>query len=165
MTDPPDTSCPVCEMPIMVVGEKIYDFFTNQDHRCERSAITNCVIEEESDRSLGPPPHPLSLSTTEVSFQQQGQNQTYSSAASSGIYYEGLDWWRIYNNSLVRSYLSQPYDTLVTPDHRALTSQGKAVLERVLCPKGPSVLSTIELFYGSIPDKAKNELSTACGWQ
>ena len=59
----------------------------------------------------------------------------------SGIYYEGLDWWGIFNNSLVRSYISQPCETLVTPDHRALTSQGKVVLERILCPKGPSVLS------------------------
>ena len=82
----------------------------------------------------------------------------------SGIYYEDLDWWGICNNSLVRSYISQPCETLVTPDHRALTSQGKVVLEGVLCPKGPSVLSTIELFYGTIPDKAKNDLSIACGW-
>lgn len=83
---------------------------------------------------------------------------------SSGVYYEGLDWWGICNNSLIRSYISQPCENLVTPDHHALTSEGKAVLEKVLCPKGPSVLSTIELFYGSIPDKAKNELEIACGW-
>ena len=85
-------------------------------------------------------------------------NQTYSG------YYKGLDWWGICNNSLVHSYISQPCETLVTPDHRALTLQGKTVLEKILCQKGPSVLSTIELFYGSIPDKAKNELSIACGW-
>ena len=81
------------------------------------------------------------------------------------VYYEGLDWWGICNNSLLRSYISQPCETLVSPDHRALTSQGKIVLEGILCPKGPSILSTIELFYGPIPDKAKNELGIACGWQ
>lgn len=73
-------------------------------------------------------------------------------------------WWGVCNNSLVRSYISQPCATLVTPDHRALTSQGKATLDRILCPKGPSILSTIELFYGTISDKAKNELGIACGW-
>jgi Tfp pilus assembly protein PilF len=46
-------------------------------------------------------------------------NQTYSSAE----YYKGLDWWGICNNSLVRSYISQPCETLISPDHRALTSQ------------------------------------------
>jgi tetratricopeptide (TPR) repeat protein len=91
-------------------------------------------------------------------------NQTYSFKEPSAVYYEGLDWWGICNNSLVHSYISQPCETLVTPDHRALTLQGKTVLEKILCQKGPSVLSTIELFYGSIPDKAKNELSNACGW-
>jgi hypothetical protein len=92
-------------------------------------------------------------------------NQTYSLTEPSAGYYKGMDWWGICNNSLVRSYISQPCETLVSPDHPALTSQGKIALEGILCPKGPSVLSTIELFYGSIPDKAKNELSIACGWQ
>ena len=92
-------------------------------------------------------------------------NQTNSFKEPSAVYYEGLDWWGICNNSLVHSYISQPCETLVTPDHRALTLQGKTVLEKILCQKGPSVLSTIELFYGSIPDKAKNEISIACGWQ
>jgi hypothetical protein len=92
-------------------------------------------------------------------------NQTYSSKEPSAVYYEGLDWWGICNNSFVRSYISQPCEILVSPGHRALTSEGKIVLEKVLCPKGPSVLSMIELFYGSIPDKARNELSIACGWQ
>jgi hypothetical protein len=91
-------------------------------------------------------------------------NQTYSLTEPSAEYYKGMNWWGICNNSLVRSYISQPCETLVSPDHHALTSQGKIVLEGVICPKGPSILSTIELFYGSIPDKAKNELSIACGW-
>jgi len=91
-------------------------------------------------------------------------NQTYSLTEPSVEYYKGMDWWGICNNSLVRSYISQPCETLISPDHHALTYQGKIVLEGVLCPKGPSILSTIELFYGPIPDKAKNELSIACGW-
>jgi hypothetical protein len=92
-------------------------------------------------------------------------NQTYSLTEPSAEYYKDLDWWGICNNSLVRSYISQSCETLVSPDHRALTSQGKTVLEGILCPKGPSILSTIELFYGPIPDKVKNELGIACGWQ
>ena len=82
----------------------------------------------------------------------------------SAEYYKDMNWWAICNNSLVRSYISQPCETLVTSDHHALTSQGKIVLEGMLCPKGPSILSTIELFYRPIPDKTKNELSIACGW-
>jgi hypothetical protein len=91
--------------------------------------------------------------------------QPSSGRESSAVYYQGMDWWSICNNSLVRSYISQPCETLVSPDHQALTSQGKTVLEGILCPKGPSILSTLELFYGHIPDRAKNELSIACGWQ
>jgi hypothetical protein len=94
---------------------------------------------------------------------KSGGNFNGASKEPSGIYYEGLDRWGICNNSLVRSYISQPCTTLAS-DHRAPTSQGKAELERVLCPKGPSVLSTIELFYGTISDKAKNELGIAWGW-
>ena len=106
------------------------------------------------------------------SLREQGQPQKQTPNIDTGVlqepsavYYEGLDWWGICNNSLLRSYISQPCETLVSPDHRALTSQGKIVLEGILCPKGPSILSTIELFYGPIPDKAKNELGIACGWQ
>jgi len=99
--------------------------------------------------------------------QQSGNtesNQTYSLTEPPTEYYKGLDWRGICNNSLVRSYISQPCETLVSQDHHALTSQGKIVLEGILCPKGPSILSTIELFYGPIPGKAKNELSIICGW-
>ena len=69
-----------------------------------------------------------SISTIEVSSQQPGQNQTYSSEAASSVYYEGLDWWGICNNSLVRSYISQPCDTLVTPESsRAHTSRESSI--------------------------------------
>lgn len=45
-----------------------------------------------------------------------------------------------------------------------MTSDGKAELEGILCPKGPSILSTIEQFYGSVPENIKDELDTACTW-
>ena len=79
-------------------------------------------------------------------------------------YYEGLDWRGICNNPLLGSYISQPCDVLVTPDGNALTSEGKVQLEGILCPRGPSILSTLEMFYGTISDNLKSELGTACGW-
>jgi hypothetical protein len=79
-------------------------------------------------------------------------------------YYEGLDWQEICENPLVRNYISQPCEVLVTPDGNALTSLGKQSMENLLCPQGPSILSTIELFYGQMPDNLKNELTNVCGW-
>jgi hypothetical protein len=79
-------------------------------------------------------------------------------------YYDGLDWQGICMNPLVRNYISQPCRDLVTPDGNALTSQGKQSMENLICPQGPSILSTIELFYGQIPGNLKSELSDACGW-
>ena len=55
-------------------------------------------------------------------------------------------------------------EPLVTPDGNALTSEGKIALESILCPQGPSILSTIEQFYGSVPEHIKNELYGACAW-
>jgi hypothetical protein len=79
-------------------------------------------------------------------------------------YYECLNWWGVCNNPLLKQYIPQSCDVLVTPDKNALTSKGKVVLEGILCPKGPSIVSTIQLFYGTIPDKLKNDLAVACGW-
>ncbi len=135
------------------IGKVLLTFFPTQT---SDNGNTSSNIQSQS---------PANQSSPEQ--QQPGNtepNQT-SFREPSAFYYEGLDWWGICNNSLVRSYISQPCETLVSPDHRALTSQGKIALEGILCPKGPSILSTIELFYGSIPDKAKNELGIACGWQ
>jgi hypothetical protein len=67
-------------------------------------------------------------------------------------------------NPLVKNYISEPCEVLVTPDGNALTSQGKQSMENLLCPQGPSILSTIELFYGQLSDNLKNELTNACGW-
>ena len=85
-------------------------------------------------------------------------------SVASGRYYDGLDWSGICNNPLLSSYISKPCDILVTPDGKALTSEGKIALESILCPQGPSILSTIEQFYGSVPEHIKNELDAACVW-
>ena len=82
----------------------------------------------------------------------------------TGRYYEGLDWREICNNPLASNYISQPCDSLVTSDGNALTPNGKQVMEGFLCPRGQGVISTIELFVGSIPDRLESELATACGW-
>jgi hypothetical protein len=60
-------------------------------------------------------------------------------------YYEGLNWWGECNNPLLRSYITRSCYVLVTPDKNALTSKGKVILEGILCPRGPSVVTTLEL--------------------
>jgi hypothetical protein len=117
-----------------------------------------------NDTSIDQVSNQIALTMQQLPVGNTKPNQTYSLTELSAEYYKGLDWWAICNNSLVRSYISKPCETLVTSDHHALTSQGKIVLESILCPKGPSILSTIELLHGPIPDKAKNELSNACAF-
>jgi hypothetical protein len=108
-------------------------------------------------------------SFTEIT-QPQPQQQTNTTADVSvtydqdNRYYEGFDWQGVCMNPLVKNYILQPCDDLITSDGNALTSQGKQAMETILCPRGPSILSTIELFYGSIPNNLKNELNNACGW-
>jgi hypothetical protein len=82
----------------------------------------------------------------------------------NGRYYEGFDWQGVCRNPLIRNYISQPCEVLVTSNGNALTSQGKQSMENLLCPQGPSILSTIELIYGPIPSNLKNELGDACDW-
>jgi hypothetical protein len=79
-------------------------------------------------------------------------------------YYEGFDWLGVCNNPLVRNYVTQPCDILVTSGGNALTSDGKTAMENVLCPKGSGIIGTIELFYKPIPDSLERELASACGW-
>jgi hypothetical protein len=93
-----------------------------------------------------------------------GAAQSNSSSTTNDRYYEGINWWGVCNNPLLRSYISQSCDVLVTPDKNALTSKGKVVLEGILCPRGPSIVTTLELFYGTIPQKLENDLGVACGW-
>jgi tetratricopeptide (TPR) repeat protein len=137
------------------IGKVLLTFFPTQT---SDNGNTSSDIQSQppvNQSSLGEQP-PGNTEPNQTSFREP-----------SAVYYKGLDWWGICNNSLVRSYISQPCETLVSQDHRALTSQGKIVLEEILCPKGPSILSTIELFYGPIPNTAKNEneLTIACSWQ
>ena len=106
-------------------------------------------------------------SFTEITQIQEQTNMTAGVSITDdqdNRYYEGFDWQGVCTNPLARNYISQPCEQLVTPDGIALTSQGKQSMENLLCPQGPSILSTIELFYGQIPDNLKNELANACGW-
>jgi hypothetical protein len=161
------------------VGQPTYAASTQTsgyNHGCSDAQISNPADRYINQPEKGPGFHTGTFmqaynegfnacSGNSNSQSRSGGNFDGATNEPSGIYYEGLNWWGICNNSLVRSYISQPCESLVTPDHRALTYQGKVVLESILCPKGPPVLSMIEGFYGPIPDKAKNELSIACGWQ
>jgi hypothetical protein len=108
-------------------------------------------------------PDTTSKDSTQKSSQQPIINNN-PPAKKQIKYYQGLNWWGICNNPLLHSYISQPCNVLVTPDKNALTAKGKVVLEGVLCPRGPTIVSTLQLFYGKIPDKLKNDLSSACGW-
>jgi hypothetical protein len=53
---------------------------------------------------------------------------------------KGFDWLRVCNNPLVRNYITQQCEFLVTSDGNALTVEGKAAIEIVLCPQGRSFL-------------------------
>jgi len=53
---------------------------------------------------------------------------------------KGFDWLRVCNNPLVSNYVTQQRDFLVASDGNALTVEGKAVIETVLCPQGCSFL-------------------------
>jgi photosystem II reaction center protein PsbP len=109
-------------------------------------------------------PDTTSSDFTQKSPQQPIINNNPPTKKQIDRYYQGLNWWGICNNPLLHSYISQPCNVLVTPDKNALTAKGKHILEGVLCPRGPAIVSTLQLFYGKIPDKLKNDLSSACGW-
>jgi hypothetical protein len=52
-------------------------------------------------------------------------------------HYEGHNWSGICQS--VDNLLTEPCDTLVTPDGRALTGEGKRVLEKLLCIAGDGI--------------------------
>jgi len=79
-------------------------------------------------------------------------------------YYEGFDWLGVCNNPMVRNYITQQCDDLVTSDGNALTSDGKAAMETVLCPQGRSIIGIIEFAYNPIPSSLEEELASECGW-
>lgn len=78
-------------------------------------------------------------SVAKLSLQQQESNKTYTLEEPSRVYYEGLDWWGICINSLVRSYISQPCETLVSPDPscayipRKSSVRERSVSKRSIC--------------------------------
>lgn len=79
-------------------------------------------------------------------------------------HYEGFDWRGVCNNPLVRNYITQQCDVLVTSDGNALTSEGKTAMETVLCPQGRGVIGIIEFAYKPVPSSLEEELASACGW-
>lgn len=100
----------------------------------------------------------------------QTQEQTNITAGVSvtdeqdNRYYEGFDWLGVCNTPIVRNYVTQQCDVLVTSDGNALTSDGKAAMETALCPKGRGIIGIIEIAYKPIPSSLKEELASACGW-
>jgi len=65
---------------------------------------------------------------------------------------------------MARNYITQQCDVLVTSDGYALTSEGKAAMETVLCPRGRSIIGMIEFAYKPIPSGLEEELASTCGW-
>jgi hypothetical protein len=102
--------------------------------------------------------------TTQIQEQANMTTGASSTANQDNRYYDGFDWLGVCNNPLVRNYITQQCDVLVTSDGNALTSDGKTAMESVLCPKGSGIIGTIELFYKPIPDSLEEELASTCGW-
>ena len=94
----------------------------------------------------------------------QVERQELEQVPSSVRYYEGFDWRGVCNNPVVRNYITQQCDLLVTSDGNALTSEGKREMEGILCPQGRGIIGIIEFAYKSIPDHLENELAAECGW-
>jgi hypothetical protein len=67
-------------------------------------------------------------------------NPSSNQLTDNNRYYKGLDWTGVCNKVHSYGIISQPCDTLITPDGNALTSQGKQVMENELCPRGQGVL-------------------------
>jgi hypothetical protein len=106
-------------------------------------------------------------SFTEITQTQEQTNITAGVSITDdqdNRYYVGFDWQGVCTNPLVRNYISQPCKDLVTSDGNALTSDGKAAMETLLCPQGRSIIGIIELAYKPIPSSLEEELASACGW-
>jgi hypothetical protein len=107
-------------------------------------------------------------SFTETTQIQEQTNVTTGTSITdkqdNNRYYEGFDWLGVCNNPMVRNYITQQCDVLVTSDGNALTSDGKAAMEKVLCPQGRSIIGIIEFAYKPIPSSLEEEFASACGW-
>jgi hypothetical protein len=111
--------------------------------------------------------HDFCNSLTETTQIQEQTNMTAGVSITDNQdirYFEGFDWRGVCNNPLVRNYLTQQCDVLVTSDGNALTSEGKAAMETVLCPKGSGIIGIIEFAYKPIPSSLEEELANSCGW-
>jgi hypothetical protein len=106
-------------------------------------------------------------SFTEITQIEEQTNMTAEVSVTDeqdNNYYAGFDWLGVCNNPLVRNYITQQCDVLVTSDGNALTSEGKAAMEAVLCPQGRGIIGIIEFAYKPIPSSLEEELASACGW-
>ena len=107
-------------------------------------------------------------SFTETTQIQEQTNVTTGTSITdeqdNSRYYEGFDWLGVCNNPMVRNYITQQCDVLVTSDGNALTSDGKTAMEALLCPQGRSIIGIIEFAYKSIPSSLEEELASECGW-
>jgi hypothetical protein len=106
-------------------------------------------------------------SSTETTQMQEQSNETAEVSITDNQhnrYYDGFDWLGVCNNPIVRNYITQQCDILVTSDGNALTSEGKSAVETVLCPQGRSIIGIIEFAYKPIPNNLEEELASACGW-
>jgi hypothetical protein len=172
----------VHQLQFNVYGSEISPYESGRDHGCDDAGIS-----DPSERYINQPGKGPSFHTK--AFMQgydRGFNECLNSfyvppgsepsSPNKGIlpdtpppsnrYYEGFDWNGVCNNAIVRQQgITQPCNILVTPDGNALTSEGKSEMEKVLCPKGPGIIGTIELFYKDIPTRLENELAGACGWE
>ena len=94
------------------------------------------------------PPQPGEIPhyPTQPDFEQgsPGRDQTQEPyyPPNEERHYEGQDWWSICRS--VDNLLSEPCETLVTPDGNALTAEGKRVLEKVLCIAGQPIVGLLQ---------------------
>lgn len=144
-----------------VIGDKVYfvTYYTEEEHYSDYlPTVQKMISSVEMTRSSGGLETDISTTTEDSDKINPSPNQ------QTDRYYEGYDWRGVCNNPFASNYISQPCDTLVTPDGNALTPNGKQVMEGLLCPQGRGMIGTLEMFVGSIPDHLESELATACGW-
>jgi hypothetical protein len=121
---------------------------------------TNSPTTAKDPDKINPSPNQPDTSTTTDDSDEIDR----SPGKLTDRYYEGLDWRGICSDALGSGFISQPCDTLITPDGNALTSQGKQVMEGALCPRGQGVIKMLEFIRGPIPDHLESELTAACDW-
>jgi hypothetical protein len=143
-----------------VIGDKVYfaTYYTEEQYSDYLPTVQKMISSVERTRSGG------GLETNSPTTRDGSDKINPPRNQLTDRYYEDYDWRGVCNNPFASNYISQPCDTLVTPDGNALTPNGKQVMEGLLCPQGRGIIGTLEMFVGSIPDHLESELATACGW-